>query len=160
MDFYQLCLFLLISVIFLGSVINYSEELHISPPQEICLRSGIKVDPIQFVIFFLLPFSVMAGIAFSFDTNFHLGNLQAIFSLFLNQVSSSILAILFLLPPCVSLVSFENYNLFGLIGAGLFLPLLGLKGPLMLKWHHYTESQGEAQQAHAQAAEEIEMQIV
>ena len=102
----------------------------------------------------------MAVIAFSFDTNFHLGNLQALFNVIFNQGSSSIMAILLLLPLCVPLVSFENFNLFGLIGAGLFLPLLGLKGPLMLKWYHYTDSQGVAQQAHAHAAEEIEMQNV
>ena len=160
LDFYKLCLFLLISVIFLGSLINYSIELHISPPLEFCVRSGIIVDPSQIAVLFLLPFSILAIIALAFDTNLHLGNLQALFNMIFSQVSSSIMAILFLLPACVSLAKFDDNNLQGLTTSSLLLPLLGLKGPLMLKWHHYTESQEEVQQAHVHAAEEIEMQIV
>ena len=70
------------------------------------------------------------------------------------------MAFLFVLPPCLTLAYFDNNNLLALIAGYLLLSLLGLKGPLMLKWHHYAESQGEAQQAHAHVAEEIEMQIV
>ena len=166
---YQFCLFLTIIVSLLGSIINYSQELHMVPPQEMCSRSEIQTDVTKFFCFFLLPFVIMVIITIAFDTNFwqlpylnHI-NLQGLYRFIFNQASikSSMIAVLLLLAPMPSLlrglgiIDISN-NLELLLGGTLFLPFLCVKSPLLLRWHLYTERQNL--QAAQDALEAIERQ--
>ena len=166
---YQFTLFLTIMACLLVSIVNYSQELHMFPVQEMCERSEIQTDITNFFGFYVLPLVIIVIITLAFDTKFwrlpylnHI-NLQGLYRFIFNQVSikSSMITVLLLLAPMPSIlrglgiIDISN-NLELLLGGSLYLPLLCVKSPLLLRWHLYTERQNL--QAAQNALEAIERQ--
>ena len=142
------------------SVLNYSNELLMFPPQQYCSRSNVLAYPTKFVAF-LSPFVIMAIITVGFETNLKWQNLLMLWNVISNSTMSlkiSALAVLFFLPPVISLMNFENNTSLGLVCASVFVPFMYVKTWLFLKWNLYTERQNL--QAAQNALEAVEMQPI
>ena len=158
-DLYQAIFYTFSFICLTISVINYSQDLKMSPPQKVCTRSGEDTNIINFFIWFLLPFVILSVLTIGVSTNWQCPNLNQIY----NEVTlkPSIMATLLLFAPMPSVLKglgiLEMSNNFEfLLDCTLFLPFVALKGPLLLHW--YTDTEDE--QADDQAPEEFEMQNV
>ena len=156
---YKLSLATLSILCVLVSVINYSEELHMLPPQALCTRSNVRTNLTDIFYIFLpllLTFILCTGMSFQ-QVNLTLCN-QII------SVKTGILFISLLATPIPALLNSLNLieislHIEGLWTTSIFLAFLFIKGPLLVNWTFSFEEQN-LQQQHDPEIEEIEMQSV
>ena len=156
---YKLSLATLSILCVLVSVINYSEELHMLPPQALCTRSNVRTNLTDIFYVFLpllLTFILCTGMSFQ-QVNLTLCN-QII------SVKTGILFISLLATPVPALLNSLNLieistHIEGLWTTSIFLAFLFIKGPLLVNWTFSFEEQN-LQQQHDPEIEEIEMQSV
>ena len=66
---YYLSSLILFPIIFMAAIFNYSQDLHMFPPHENCLRSEIIVNPFKFFFSFIFPLIIILGLNLFFDSN-------------------------------------------------------------------------------------------
>ena len=103
MTYYGITLTALFLYVFTMSIINHHQELHILPPYEYCIRSGIHPDPTKMFLQFILPMTIVFSVTLFFDSNIwqrpfstHV-NMKDIYSAIFTQISIKSYALTFLI---------------------------------------------------------------
>lgn len=150
--------------------INHHQELHILPPYEHCIRSGIHADLTKLFLFFILPANVAFLITFFLNSNIWQRpystheNVKDIYSAIFAQTSikSSALTFLIILIGVSALsltkwLELSNDGL-GLVFHSFILPLLIVKGPCMAHWTYQTEVNNYEEAQHNLMVLQIQIQ--
>ena len=157
---------------FIMAIINHHQELHILPPYEYCIRSGIHPDPTKMFLQFILPMTIVFSVTLFFDSNIwqrpfstHV-NMKDIYSAIFTQISIKSYALTFLIiivtlfPLLVSKWLQLSVTTEGLLFFSLFLPLLIVKGPCIAYWTFQTEAKNLEEAKRNLMLMEIELQPV
>ena len=159
--------------IFLVAILNYSQDLHMFPPHENCLRSEIIVNPFKFFFSFIFPLIIILGLNLFFDSNQwqrpqrnHI-YMKDIYSVIYNQIrikSSTVTVLLLLVIMPGVLKSFNclelSTNMEGLLIASLLLLIFIAKGPCMLWWTCQTDHKNLKEAQHNLRILELELQYL
>ena len=157
--------------IFLVAILNYSQELHIFPHHENCLRSDIIVNPLKFFFAFIFPLAIIFLVNLFFDSNQwqrprrnHV-NMKDIYSVIFNQIQIKSSALTFLLLLVIMprfLKSFDCLEFstmkVGLLIASYLLVIFIAKGPCMLSWTAFTYKKNLQEAQNSLREAEVELQ--
>ena len=150
------------------AIINHYQELHILPPYEYCIRSGIFPDPTKIFFYFLLPATIIFFVTLFFDSNIwqrpystHV-TIQDIYDVIFKQISikSSALTFLLILFPLFTNWLELSVQAMGLMANSFVLPLFIVKGPCIAFWTSQTEAKNMEEAKHNLMLLEIELQPV
>ena len=170
---YYLSSLILFPIIFMAAILNYSQDLHMFPPHENCLRSEIIVNPFKFFFSFIFPLIIILGLNLFFDSNQwqrpqrnHI-YMKDIYSVIYNQIriKSSTLTVLLLLVIMPGVLKSFNClelstNMEGMLIASLLLLIFIAKGPCMLFWTCQTDHKNLKEAQHNLRILELELQYL
>ena len=168
---YHLSSLILFPIIFMAAILNYSQDLHIFPHHENCLRSDIIVNPLKFFFAFIFPLAIIFLVNLFFDSNQwqrprrnHV-NMKDIYSVIFNQIQIKSSALTFLLLLVIMprfLKSFDCLEFstmkVGLLIASYLLVIFIAKGPCMLSWTALTYKRNLQEAQNNLREAEVELQ--